>query len=154
MSVTRVEPAGADGTQRVEQGPIPAPGLRVPWPTVLPLAVVLAFADGFWIISLRAPVGALERTESPPPGCARPPSPCRSSSSPCSAQSPWPCTWWLEVDLWGPDGRTDYTLEATAVETPDGSRLNVRDIHVMSHRPHLENATLRLIAASRFPTPA
>jgi hypothetical protein len=112
---------------------------------VLALAVVLAFADGFWIISLRAQVGALERTESPPPGCARPPSPCRSSSSPCSAQSPWPCTWWLEVDLWGPDGRTDYTLEATAVETPDGSRLNVRDIHVMSHRPHLENATLRLI---------
>ena len=65
MSMTRVEPAGADGTQRVEQGPIPAPGVGVPWRTVLPLAVVLAFADGFWIISLRGAVGAIERTESP-----------------------------------------------------------------------------------------
>ena len=65
MSMTRVEPAGADGTQRVEQGPTPAPDVGVPWRTVLPLAVVLAFADGFWIISLRGAVGALERTESP-----------------------------------------------------------------------------------------
>jgi hypothetical protein len=30
MSMTRVEPAGADGTQRVEQGPTPAPDVGVP----------------------------------------------------------------------------------------------------------------------------
>lgn len=37
----------------------------VPWLTVLPLAVVLAFADGFWVASLRGAVGAIERTQSP-----------------------------------------------------------------------------------------
>jgi hypothetical protein len=42
-----------------------------------------------------------------------------------------PGTWWLAVDLWGPDGPTDYTLEGTAVEGPDGIRLTVSDIHVM-----------------------
>ena len=42
-----------------------------------------------------------------------------------------PGTWWLAVDLWGPDGRTDYSLEGTAVEGPDGIRLTVSDIHVM-----------------------
>ena len=39
--------------------------LGVPWSTVLPLAVVLAFADGFWMVSLRGTVGAIERTEEP-----------------------------------------------------------------------------------------
>ena len=42
-----------------------------------------------------------------------------------------PGTWSLAVDLWGPDGRTDYTLEGTAVEGPDGIRLTVSNIHVM-----------------------
>jgi len=37
----------------------------VPWLTVVPLAVVLAYADGFWIISLREAVGAIERTGQP-----------------------------------------------------------------------------------------
>ena len=39
--------------------------LTVPWLTVVPLAVVLAFADGFWIMSLRGAVGAIERTQGP-----------------------------------------------------------------------------------------
>jgi len=39
--------------------------LGVPWSTVLPLAVVLAYADGFWMVSLRGTVGAIERTEEP-----------------------------------------------------------------------------------------
>ena len=39
--------------------------LTVPWSTVLPLAIVLAFADGFWLTSLRGAVGAIERTQSP-----------------------------------------------------------------------------------------
>ena len=33
--------------------------------TVLPLAVVMAYADGFWMMSLRGAVGAIERTEEP-----------------------------------------------------------------------------------------
>jgi hypothetical protein len=37
----------------------------VPWPTVLSLAALMAFADGYWMISLRGAVGAIERTQSP-----------------------------------------------------------------------------------------
>jgi hypothetical protein len=37
----------------------------VPWLTVLPLAVVLAYADGFWMISLRGAAGSIERTQEP-----------------------------------------------------------------------------------------
>jgi hypothetical protein len=33
--------------------------------TVLPLAVVMAYADGFWMISLRGAAGAIERTGQP-----------------------------------------------------------------------------------------
>jgi hypothetical protein len=39
--------------------------LRVPWATVIPLAVVLAYADGFWTVALRGAVGAIERTDAP-----------------------------------------------------------------------------------------
>jgi hypothetical protein len=38
---------------------------RVSWSHVLPLAVVLAFANGFWIVTLRGAVGAIERTSAP-----------------------------------------------------------------------------------------
>jgi len=37
----------------------------VPWGAVLPVAVVLAFADGFWATSLRVAVGAIERSQTP-----------------------------------------------------------------------------------------
>ena len=37
----------------------------VPWLTVVPLAVVMAYADGFWLISLRGAVGSIERTGDP-----------------------------------------------------------------------------------------
>lgn len=37
----------------------------VPWLTVLPLAAVMAYADGFWMVSLRGAVGAIERTQEP-----------------------------------------------------------------------------------------
>ncbi|MGO4597809.1 hypothetical protein AB4091_09320 [Terrabacter sp. 2RAF25] len=37
----------------------------VPWGTVIALAIVLAFADGFWVISVRGAVGAIERTGEP-----------------------------------------------------------------------------------------
>lgn len=37
----------------------------LPWLTVVPLAVVLAFADGFWVISLRGAAGSSERTQEP-----------------------------------------------------------------------------------------
>ena len=65
MSMTRVEPTGADGTRRMGQEANPGPDVGVPWRTVLPVAVVLSFADGFWITSLRGAVGAIERTEAP-----------------------------------------------------------------------------------------
>ncbi len=38
---------------------------RVSWITVAVLAVVITFADGFWITSLEGAVGAIERTQSP-----------------------------------------------------------------------------------------
>ncbi|WP_157557741.1 hypothetical protein [Intrasporangium oryzae] len=37
----------------------------VPWATVLPLAVALAYADGFWVTSLRGAVGAVGRGQGP-----------------------------------------------------------------------------------------
>jgi hypothetical protein len=47
-------------TAAVEQ-----PRRAVPWSTILPLAIVLAYADGFWMTSLRGAVGAMETTQSP-----------------------------------------------------------------------------------------
>ena len=37
----------------------------VPWGTVLLLAVAMAYVDGFWTMSLRGAVGAIERTQTP-----------------------------------------------------------------------------------------
>jgi hypothetical protein len=37
----------------------------VPWTTVVPLAVAIAFADGFWIVAFRGAVGSIERTQGP-----------------------------------------------------------------------------------------
>ncbi|MEP7193082.1 MAG: hypothetical protein ABI903_09480 [Actinomycetota bacterium] len=37
----------------------------VPWMTVLPLAAVMAFADGFWMTSLRGATGSIERNQTP-----------------------------------------------------------------------------------------
>ena len=37
----------------------------VPWLTVVPLAVVMDYADGFWLVSLRGTVGSIERTQGP-----------------------------------------------------------------------------------------
>jgi len=39
--------------------------MRVPWWTVLPLAAVMAYADGFLMVALREAVGAIERTQEP-----------------------------------------------------------------------------------------
>lgn len=38
---------------------------RVPWGTVVPLAVALALANSFWMVVLRGAVGAVERTQQP-----------------------------------------------------------------------------------------
>ena len=37
----------------------------VPWKTVVTLAAVLAYADGYWLVSLRGAIGAIERTDHP-----------------------------------------------------------------------------------------
>jgi hypothetical protein len=53
-------------TERVEQArAVPRTRYVVPWRTVATLAIVLSFADGFWLTSLRGAVGAIERTQSP-----------------------------------------------------------------------------------------
>jgi hypothetical protein len=40
-------------------------GRSVPWATVLGLAAVMAYADGFWLTSLQGAVGAIERVQDP-----------------------------------------------------------------------------------------
>jgi hypothetical protein len=45
--------------------------LRVPWGTVLPLAVVAACGSTFWIIAVRGAVGAIGRTSGPFPAWLR-----------------------------------------------------------------------------------
>jgi hypothetical protein len=55
-SVGRVEVSKVVGDRR---------RAKVSWSHALPLAVVLAFANGFWIISMRGAVGAIERTSDP-----------------------------------------------------------------------------------------
>ncbi len=59
MSTGIAAPSVQDQTHQAQ------PVADVPWLTVLPLAVVLAFADVFWVGSLRGAVGAIERTQSP-----------------------------------------------------------------------------------------
>ena len=51
---------------RVEQQAPPGHAvLRVPWRAVLPLAIVLSFANLFWVGSLRVAVGHISRTQTP-----------------------------------------------------------------------------------------
>jgi hypothetical protein len=45
--------------------------LRVPWGTVLPLAVVAALGSTFWVVAVRGAVGAIERTSDPFPAWLR-----------------------------------------------------------------------------------
>jgi hypothetical protein len=59
-STTRPSPISQD-----QQDRLAIAGRDVPWKTVVALAVVLAYADGFWLTSLRGAVGAIERTQTP-----------------------------------------------------------------------------------------
>jgi hypothetical protein len=54
VPVSVTEPASAASARPV-----------VPWRAVLPFAVLLAFADGFWATSLRVAVGSIERSQTP-----------------------------------------------------------------------------------------
>jgi hypothetical protein len=49
----------------LKQGRLTVSRLGVPWKTVVALAAVMAYADGFWLTSLRSAVGAIERTQAP-----------------------------------------------------------------------------------------
>jgi hypothetical protein len=61
-----LSPAPAQELSPGSAGPVPAPvRFGVPWSTVLPIAVVFAYADGYWLTSLRGAIGAIERTDSP-----------------------------------------------------------------------------------------
>jgi hypothetical protein len=39
--------------------------LTVPWLTVLPFALAMAYADGFWMVALRGAVGSIDRSQEP-----------------------------------------------------------------------------------------
>jgi hypothetical protein len=54
MNLLKVRPADAGRT-----------AAGVPWLTVLPLAALLAYVDGYWMMSLRGVVGAVRRNEHP-----------------------------------------------------------------------------------------
>ncbi|MDX6302954.1 MAG: hypothetical protein QOF53_4168 [Nocardioidaceae bacterium] len=48
----------------LEASPVASEARRpVPWTTVLPLAIVLAYADGFWTTALRSSLGSIERSQ-------------------------------------------------------------------------------------------
>lgn len=49
----------------VEQGTAVQTRRGVPWKTVLLLGVAMAYADGYWLTSLRGAVGAIARTQGP-----------------------------------------------------------------------------------------
>src|SRR3954447_5170824 len=51
-------PSGTDAEEAADRSP-------VPWSTVLPLAAVLCYADGFWVTAMRTAVGSIERTQAP-----------------------------------------------------------------------------------------
>ena len=58
--------ATAMSIESVTRRPVTAHGrLAVPWVTVVSMAAMMAFADGFWMLSLRGAVGAIERTQQP-----------------------------------------------------------------------------------------
>lgn len=60
--------AGAAGARQPEvatAGTFDTRRAAVSWSHVLPLAVILAFANGFWIVVMRGAVGAIERTSAP-----------------------------------------------------------------------------------------
>lgn len=55
----------ATGTVTTERPVAIQARVTVPWLTVVPLAVVMAYGDGFWLTTLRGAVGAIERTQGP-----------------------------------------------------------------------------------------
>jgi hypothetical protein len=59
--VTRADHAAATADRTGSSGE----RLRVPWSTVLPLAVVAALGNEFWLIAMRGAVGAIERSQGP-----------------------------------------------------------------------------------------
>ncbi|WP_295694750.1 hypothetical protein [Lapillicoccus sp.] len=67
MSLTSRRPSAAvAGWAAARIGaPLLRDGVPVPWGTVVPLSVVLAVVGGFWGVTLRGAVGAVERTQQP-----------------------------------------------------------------------------------------
>ena len=61
-SVADLESIGDQSEQRANGVQRPT---AVAWGTVATLAVVMAYGDGFWLISLRGAFGAIERTQAP-----------------------------------------------------------------------------------------
>jgi hypothetical protein len=61
--MTAIAPAVRPATAAVPDQARSRPG--VAWWTVLPLAALMAYGDGFWVMSLREAAGAIERMDSP-----------------------------------------------------------------------------------------
>jgi hypothetical protein len=64
LTSTLPTPTAADAGPRPRRG-------RIPWPTVLLLAALLAYANGFWMTTTQGAVGAIERAQSPFAGWLR-----------------------------------------------------------------------------------
>jgi hypothetical protein len=62
---TSIAALGSIGDQSGDRADAVQHRNAVPWGTVLSLAVVMAYGDGFWMISLRGAFGAIERTQAP-----------------------------------------------------------------------------------------
>ena len=65
MSTTSATSAAAINAGSESRGTLRSRLRTVPWLTVVPLAAVLAYADGFWVIAMRGAAGAIERTQGP-----------------------------------------------------------------------------------------
>ena len=61
--MTAIAPAVRVSTRTAPETTRSRPG--VAWWTVLPLAALMAYGDGFWVMSLREAAGAIERMDSP-----------------------------------------------------------------------------------------
>src|SRR4051794_31559396 len=66
MTAVQGRPTATDPPpERAPDARRPVPAARMPWGTVVVLAVLMAYADGFVLTSVQGAVGAIERTTSP-----------------------------------------------------------------------------------------
>ena len=118
--------------------------LSMPWLTVVPLAVVLAYADGFWLISLRGAAGAIERTGEPFMSWLRE----STLTLPVFALAVIGALT-LAARWFGPVSRTSRTVVATALLIVAASTLvGIAEVAASSaYDYHLQSAQLQLMGS-------